>query len=168
MTDFSALGHAISVHFAIALFVTSTVSYIVSLLSDKYAIQYQSFLLARWSLWISSAAIIIAVVFGLSAYSSVNHDDMSHVLLNKHRNVALFVGLIAIILVLWSAVLVKNGGEESRGFIFVHILGTAALLYVTWAGTMLVYQNGVGVSNLPNPQTHNHRTYKPITDSMND
>lgn len=167
MIDFSALGHAISVHFVIALFVVSAISYAISISTGKYVIQYQSRLVARWALWAASLSVVIAIVFGLYAYMAESHDDISHHLLNKHRNVALFVGLAAIILTLWSAVLVNADKEERKGFIFVHMVATVALLYVTWTGSVLVYQFGVGVSHLPDPKAHSHRTYKKITNNQN-
>jgi len=163
MTDFSALGHAFSVHFSIALLITSVIAYFISFVSDKYVIKYQSRLIARWMLWFGAAVALISVVFGLYAYSSVAHDDMSHHLLNQHRNIALFGVLLVIILTLWSLVLFKDDKEEKAGFILVHLIASAALLYVTWSGTLLVYQYGVGVSHLPDSQSHNHRTYKKLT-----
>ena len=163
MTDLSILGHAFSVHFVIALFVASAISYIISVSSDKYVVKYQSRLIARWSLWFAAVMVVTTVLFGLYAYSDAGHDDMSHYLLNEHRNIALFGGLLVIILTLWSGVLFKEQEEESKKFVFVHVFAAAVLLHVTWTGSVLVYQYGVGVSHLPDSQKHNHRTYQKLT-----
>lgn len=164
MTDFSTFvsvtGHAIAVHFAISLFVVSAAAYITASVSDKYVVQYQAILIARWSLWVASATMLMAIGFGLFAYMAESHDDMSHLLLNEHRNVALGIGLVVIILTLWLAVLRHDDKEEGKDFIFLHLIATVAILYVTWSGSVLVYQYGVGVAHLPDAQNHNHRTYQ--------
>lgn len=168
MTDFSSsffivIGHAVSVHFAVALFVISTFSYAITSLSDRYVVQYQSRLIARWSFWLASAATLIAIIFGLFAYMADSHDDISHFLLNEHRNIALFAGFLVIVLIPWLLVLRSDDKEEGYGFMATQLIACLAIVYVTWTGSVLVYQYGVGVKNLPDPQAHNHRTYKKST-----
>lgn len=159
MTNLSILGHAFSVHFAIALFVVSAIAYAVSGVSNKYVVAYQSRLIARWGLWSAAIMMLITMVFALFAYSASTHDDLSHGLLNEHRLVALFVGFMILILAICSLILLRGDKEEGLIFILLSVVAAVALLYVTWTGTLLVFQHGVGVSHLPDAQTHQHRTF---------
>ena len=163
MTDLSVFGHAFFVLFAASFFIVSAFAYVVSFSADKYIVKYQARLLARWCLWIASVTTLTAIVFGLYAYSVVSHGDLSHVILNEHRNAGLLVGLLGVVLGLWVLVLFNDDKDEGLGFLALHLIAAVAVLYVSWTGFLLVYQYGVGVSRLPVPESHNHRTFDQIT-----
>ncbi|MDH3325320.1 MAG: DUF2231 domain-containing protein [Gammaproteobacteria bacterium] len=164
MINLSVVGHSFFVDFVVALFVVSAVAYIVSFFSGKYIVECQARLFARWSLWVASGMTLIALVLGFYAYSVVGHDDMSHSLINEHRNIGSVLGLVIIVLGLWAGVLFNDDKEEGGRFVIVHVFFAVALLYVNWTGSLLVYQHGVGVNHLPNSESHNHETFKKIVD----
>jgi len=164
MIDLPMLGHAFFVYFVVALFITSTIAYTVSFSFKKYVIQYQAKLIGRWMLWFSAVMALFAVVFGLYAYAVAGHDDLSHTMLNQHRNIALVTSFVVLILSLWSAILFNDDKDEGLGFLLIHLSAAAVLLYVAWLGALLVYQFGVGVNHLPSPENHNHRTFKSLKD----
>ena len=168
MVDISVVSHALFVHFSIALIVMSSIGYCVSMLANKYLIKHQARLLARWALWVAAAATLFAVVTGMYAYSSSGHDDHSHFLLNEHRNLAGVVTIIVICLALWAGVLFNDDKEEGMGFLLLNLSTAAGLFYIVWTGTILVYQYGVGVSNLPTPEQHSHHGFKRLSDSDDD
>lgn len=164
MIDLFAVSHGLIAHLCVSLFLFSSIAYIVSFSANKYVVQFQARQMGRWALWIASITALATAVVGVYAYSSSSHDDYSHVLLNNHRNIAAILTLVIIVLALWVAVLFNDDKEESKHFLALNVIALIGVLYVAWSGSVLVHQYGVGVSRIPDSQSHHHRTFKRITE----
>ncbi len=160
------LGHAFIVHFAAALFIISVVAFLIPSFAEAYIIKFQSRLIARWGLWISTITLLISLILGYFASTSAAHDGLSHVLLIEHWMLAGLVTFFALILSYWSWALFKKDREEGAVFLVVHVFAGLIMLYVTWIGSQLVYEYGVGVKILPDIEKHKHETPTSLNDDF--
>lgn len=141
--------HPIAVHFPIALLLISFLVSMSARLSDSTTAITQMAIVGHWTLWLAAVSAMIAVVFGLQAYNSVNHDDAGHAAMLIHRNwaipTAIGIGLLAIFDA-W-----KSTTDHVMRWPSLLILGILSLALVAtgWLGGEVVYRHGIGVLSLP-------------------
>ena len=148
--------HPVFVHYALALPTVSAVAYVVSMRAKTYSIKYHAGWLARWSLWVGAGFVGLAVLAGLYAYFTVNHDGPSHIAMNEHRNWALFTAPWVMGLAGWAYWMFRNDKEEPRHFVLAVVAGALLLTITAWHGAELVYRYGLGVISLPVPEGVGH------------
>jgi len=160
MLDVIALSHSLLVHFSIALFLFSVIAYLISYFSKGYYVKHQAGIMARWALWIGAFFTLITSVVGFFSSIYSGHDDFSHVLVKEHRNLALLLTIVILVLALWGWVLYQKESENLGGFVFFQSLAGIAMVYVMWSGSVLVFQHGIGVKSLPDIASHQHRLFE--------
>ena len=82
--------HPIFVNFTIALLTMSVIFYWVGRFSPSKSLQQELIIVGRWCLWSAAIITIITVILGFYAYYTVTHEDLAHVVMTTHRNLALF------------------------------------------------------------------------------
>lgn len=159
--------HPLFIHFTIALFTTSVVFHLFSYgamritsLSPRWAIEFGS--VARWCLWMAALITVITVTAGFYAFSTVNHDAVSHAVMKIHRNLAFLTSTAIWLITLWSIWRYAKQKAITVIFIVALLIVQALVLSTAWYGAELVYRYGLGVLSLPASETpghqHNHAT----------
>lgn len=142
--------HPVFVHFSVALLTLSVFVHQSVLVIPGGCFQTELEIFARWSLWFGTLFAIVTAVFGWFAYTTVAHDDIAHVAMATHRNLALLVVVLFILLALWSAWRFHRRHVPVRplaraGFVTALTLAGALLASTAWRGGELVYRHGLGV-----------------------
>lgn len=148
--------HPIFVHYAVALPTVAAVAYVIAQWAKVHSIKYHAWWIGRWALWVGAVFVLLAVLAGLFAFYTVNHDSPSHIAMTEHRLWALLTAPWIIGLAGWAYWLVRNDKEESKWFVYAAILGAVLLTTTAWHGAELVYRYGLGVISLPVPEGEGH------------
>lgn len=148
--------HPIFVHFTVGLITMSMIFFILSSLASKFEISEEFLITGRWCLWSGAAFTIIAIVTGLQAYYSVNHDTPSHVAMTDHRNWAFVTVTIVLLLTVFSVIQYFQNKKPSNRFLIGMLLVLGLLISTAWRGGELVYRYGLGVMSLPQSEGEGH------------
>jgi uncharacterized membrane protein len=153
--------HPILVHFTIALYTTSAAIYILVAIIQRFLGKnwIQDLLItARWCLWIAAFSTLFTIPAGFYAFSTVQHNEISHKIMTIHRNWGLVTatGILSLAgISLWRYF--KNEKYPSFTFLVGLILVGIALLITGYLGGELVYRYGLGViSPLTSVPTQHH------------
>lgn len=102
-------------------------------------------IVGHWTLWLAAIGAIAAVLFGLEAYNSVNHDDAGHIAMTLHRDWALAVAASLVLFALWDRWKRKDTDLLSWPMLALLLLLTAGIVRTAWLGGEVVFVHGVGV-----------------------
>ncbi len=148
--------HPIFVHFTVALLSVATGLYLLSVVVTNAQLKQQWRTVARWNLWLGMAITVLTVLTGWYAYSTVVHDEPSHLAMTDHRNWALGTASLFLVATGWS-ILRHRAGKEASALLFALLLvAMIALGSTAWRGGEVVYRYGLGVMSLPNTGKHDH------------
>lgn len=100
-------------------------------------------------LWLSALTAIIAVIFGLQAYNTVNHDEAGHLAMTLHRNWALPTTVGLVLLAMWDAWRHRDTKVMSWPTVVILLVISLAILRTAWLGGEVVFRHGIGVMALP-------------------
>lgn len=150
--------HPLLVHFPIAFLFTFLVFDIIgSLLRNQECRRF-----AGWLLYLGSASAVLTVAAGFQAAATVAHSDAVHPIMMQHKNYALAITSLAILLSLWRFVVSARFGVMAN----ILYLTLAAIMCFTLSlgadlGGLMVYQHGIGVAAVKQPPhvhnaTHGH------------
>ncbi len=155
--------HPAVVHFPIALTLVALLFSIVARVFSEYRFAPQWAAVGHWSLRFAAIMAIVAVVFGLLAYNSVNHDESGHLAMQLHRNWAIPTAIGLILAGAWD--IWKYEGTEIPSVLAVaslFVLSTSVMV-TGWLGGEVVFRHGIGVLRIPVPEMpgmsaggHNH------------
>ncbi len=148
--------HPIFVHFTVALLSIATGLYLLSVLVTNAQLKQQWRIVARWNLWLGMAITVLTVLTGWDAYSTVLHDEPSHIAMTDHRNWALVTTSLFLLATGWSILRHRAGKEASVLLLALLLVAVIALGSTAWRGGEVVYRYGVGVMSLPNSGKHDH------------
>ena len=117
--------HPIFVHFTVSLFSTAVLFYLMSYLGNYLTWVSKSIIneleiAGRWCLWTVAMITVGTILAGLYAYYTVQHDEISHVMMTNHRNWALPTALCILLVAIWS--LWSYIMQKPINIIFVSIL----------------------------------------------
>jgi uncharacterized membrane protein len=164
--------HPIFVHFTVALFLISTLLFIVGAKNKKYRkLIYSS---AYVNLWLGFIITIITVIMGFYAYYTVAHDGPSHAAMTDHRNWALITFIAFSIPFIWSIINYRNKSHKNIIFILLLIFASSTLLIAAYKGGEVVYRYGIGVKSLPEVnsdgghKSHSHGKERLIEETFHD
>lgn len=153
--------HPIFVHFTIALFSTSVGFYIlayfmtcVKFTQRHLAIEFE--IVARWCLWMTALVTLGTLGAGLYAYNTVHHDEISHIAMTNHRNLALITVSGIWLVTAWSIWRYYKQKALTWTFILLLFIVQGLLLSTGWRGGELVYRYGLGVISLPAAKDTGH------------
>ena len=147
--------HPLFVHFVVAFLFTSPILLLTAAMRSSGARRNQTIQAAGdWMLVLGAGFALIAVVAGLQAYYSVDHDAPSHAAMTIHRNMAFVtVGIIAVFAYWrWTA----RSTQPSKLFGILFLAASLAVAATAWKGGQLVYHFGLGVSSLPSVAGDGH------------
>jgi uncharacterized membrane protein len=146
--------HPIFVHFTVALLTTAGVLTVFAVLLPATAeLRRQLETVARWNLWIGFGFAIATVFAGWVAYSTVVHDDVSHLAMRGHRNMAMTTISIYLAVFFWSVTRHWQRQPANIAFAALLLVATGCLAVTGFRGGELVYRYGVGVMALPDRAT---------------
>lgn len=155
--------HPILVHFTVALFSASVGFYCLSYMfcqatnnsrAKHYSQEFET--VSRWCLWTAALITLMTVAAGLSASTSVKHDEPSHLAMLTHRNWALPTAVVILGLACWSVWRYFRLKIVSFLFLIALLVGQGLLLSTAWHGAELVFRYGLGVISLPKAEAHHH------------
>jgi uncharacterized membrane protein len=163
--------HPYFVHFPIALLS-------VGVLCDLFGIIFKKDSLRNAGWWIQlfgTAAIVVTVITGLLAESTVGHSDTSHEIMETHKTLELVAVGIFALLFIWRSIQKTLLPSRNAGLpllIVYLIIGVSAIgimFYGAHLGGRLVYEFGVGGSAVSQPEgaghQHNHdKAIPPLRD----
>lgn len=149
--------HPFAVHFPIALVSLSAFVHVAALvMQNRPQFAAPCAVIAHSTLWLSALAVLIAVIYGLQAFNSVHHDDVSHAAMLVHRSWALSTLAVLAVLAISDAWRSKVTSMPVWWFTWA-LIGAWAMVAVTaWHGGELVYRHGLGVMSLPAAETGRH------------
>lgn len=148
--------HPIFVHFTVGLLATSILLYFLHLLLVKKELAKTLLVVAEWNLWIGTFFGVLTVITGFIAYNTVAHDDISHIVMKEHRNLALITLTTFIVLSVWALKHRARATKPQLPFYTGSLLAILLLGSTAWHGGELVYRYGLGVMSLPKQEVHNH------------
>ncbi|CAM3699141.1 hypothetical protein VA7868_00282 [Vibrio aerogenes CECT 7868] len=99
-------------------------------------------------------AIIVTILSGYHAYSTVGHDAVSHLAMTAHRNWAMLTLLIFAAGAIMSLICRKKLMVPISGIFLV--LACLLVTVTAYKGGELVYRYGLGVLSLPDTQSSEH------------
>lgn len=141
--------HPLFVHFPIAFISVSALFHLAATIFQgrTYSVYYA--ILAHTTLWLGALAILPTAFFGLQAFNSVNHDEVSHAAMLIHRNWAL--GSLVVLAILSGCDIWRNKVNSSPSWWFtLAVIGVSSMIAITaWHGGELVYRHRLGVMSLP-------------------
>ncbi len=148
--------HPIFVHFTVALLSVAAGLYLLSVVVSNAQLKQQWRIVARWNLWLGMAITVLTVLTGWYAYSTVLHDEPSHLAMTDHRNWAQLTASLFLLATVWSIIRHRAGKEASALLLSLLLVAMVALGSTAWRGGEVVYRYGLGVKSLPNTGKHGH------------
>jgi uncharacterized membrane protein len=147
--------HPRRAHFTVALLSLSVFLYLLTTLPLPPALCAEWRVVADWLLWLGAVFAVITAVTGWLAYNSVDHDDVSHAAMTRHRNWALPTAAVFVLLALWRLwcrFTTRESATKASDGLFAASLAVGGILLAStaWHGAELVYRHGLGVMSLPN------------------
>ena len=101
---------------------------------------------AYWTLVIGAGGAILALLSGLRAESTIEHGGSVHLVMERHKTLAIAVTVLFIGLAAWRMWRRGTfGTSERRAFLGVSAFGVLGLLWTAHLGGTVVYEFGGGV-----------------------
>ena len=141
--------HPVFVHFTVALLSVAVGMTLLARLVRDSRLRQQWIVVARWNLWIGTAAAVATAFSGWLAFNSVAHDGPSHLAMLEHRNWALVTLAWFLALMAWSLWSLRRDTRAGKLFIILMLIGGGLLAATAWHGAELVFRHGLGVMSLP-------------------
>lgn len=133
--------HPVFVHFPIALFPSALLLYGLGLLLKR-----PSWTVAgRACLYLAAAGTALAILTGWQAQGSFPHNERIHHMMMTHLRIGLIIGLLALVLVIWS--FVKRGQQPKGVYAFLVLLAGTTFLVLQNGdlGSRMVYVEGAAI-----------------------
>ncbi|MGE0388142.1 MAG: DUF2231 domain-containing protein [Gammaproteobacteria bacterium] len=141
--------HPIFVHFAIGLLGTSAVLFLLARFIGQKSTGGVLVSAAHVNLGFGTVLALLAIVSGLYAFNTVNHDDLGHQAMKIHRWWAFHATALFVIACAWLAVGRRRGVERSALFLIWILTALVALATTGYLGAENVYRHGLGVRRIP-------------------
>ncbi|HWO99843.1 MAG TPA: DUF2231 domain-containing protein [Methylococcus sp.] len=145
--------HPLIVHFPIAFLIAFFFMDLVAVIWRRPALRH----VASWMLYLGAFGAVAAAAAGLAAEATVAHGETVHEILEWHARLGLTVASLSVALVLWR--IMAKGRFSSMANAFHLSLGAIVVLAILLGadlGGLMVYQHGVGVKAVPQPDDHHH------------
>lgn len=141
--------HPLVVHYPIALLTSFFVVELAAVILKKEPLST----LASGLLYLGTFFAAITVYFGFQAAETVAHDEVVHIIMERHEGYGVTVLCLALLLSVWRGLTVKYPHLEMKK-LFVSLAGILTILLTLGAdlGGAMVYGHAVGV-NLPATQS---------------
>ncbi len=149
------LWHPMLVHFSVALLTVAAMFFAISTFFPRAQLRRQWIVVAEWNLWVGLALSALTVMFGWLAFSTVNHDDISHELMKAHAVFALATVGVFVLVAIWSRRQRQTKRYPSWLFLGSIAVGFTLLAITGWRGSELVYGHGLAVTALPKSEEPN-------------
>lgn len=133
--------HPVFVHFPLALFPSALLLYGLGILLKR-----PSWTLAgRACLYLAAAGTAVTILTGWQAQNSFPHNERIHHMMMTHLSIGLGIGLLALVLVLWS--FFQRGQQPKSAYAFLLLLAatTGLALQNGDLGSRMVYVEGAAV-----------------------
>jgi uncharacterized membrane protein len=137
-----AEAHAALNDLPAALLVAAVFFEALGLLTKREGLRTAAF----WMLVAGAVGAIAAVVSGLRAANVIEHGGASHMVMERHRTLAITTTVIFVLLAGWRIARRDAMGRKERpAFVGAALLGALLLFYVGHLGGSLVFRYGAGV-----------------------
>ena len=145
--------HPLIVHFPIAFLTTFFLLELVGVALRKENLRQT----ASWMLYFGAAGALGAVAAGLLAEDTVPHGEAVHEIMEWHGRLGISVAVLASILAAWRLIAKGNFSPMAKALhLYVAALMLTCLFFGADLGGLMVYQHGVGVKSLQEPDDHHH------------
>lgn len=155
MQDF----HPALTHFPIALLLVGFLFDVLSAILKKDSLRVSGW----WCLLVGGVSLLAATASGIYAENTAGHNDASHIIMDRHKQLAYISTALFGILVVWRG-LRKNRLFQSMSqlamYYTIGVLAVGTMVYGAHLGGRLVYEYGVGVAAVSQGESggheHNH------------
>ena len=145
--------HPLFVHFPIALLLLSAVFYGAGALFKNENLTQAG----RWTLYAGMLSAVIAVLTGIKAESTVEHDEEAHEIMELHEKLGYIILALSAALSAWTLA-VKSAIPSKGRIVFFAGLIVLSLVIIQQAdlGGRLVFLKGIGVGKKSMLQEDGH------------
>lgn len=149
--------HPIIVHFPIAFLSGYFLLDVIGVAMRRPSLRHA----ASWMLYLGALGAVVAAAAGLIAASNVPHGDMVHEVMEWHERMMLTVAGLALVLAIWRAAAAGHvSSTMAQGLhLFLSTLMMTLLVLGSDLGGLMVYQHGVGVAHLQQPEEASRHTH---------
>jgi uncharacterized membrane protein len=145
--------HPLIVHFPIAFLIVFFFMDLVAVIWRRPALRY----VASWMLYLGAFGAVVAAIAGLIAEATVAHGETVHEILEWHARLGLTVASLSMALVLWRIMAKGRFSPMANAFhLSLSAIVVLAILLGADLGGLMVYQHGVGVKAVLQPDDHHH------------
>jgi len=145
--------HPLIVHFPIAFLPAFFLLELAGVTLRKESLRQT----ASWMLYFGAAGALGAVAAGLLAEDTVPHGEAVHEIMEWHGRLGIIVAVLSLTLAAWrfaSKALFSPMAQALHLYLSAIVL--ICLLFGADLGGLMVYQHGVGVKSLQDPDDHHH------------
>ena len=128
--------HPVAVHLPLVALVLAVAFDLAAL--PKRSVRWRDAATVLW--WLGLLGAASAVTTGLIAYNRVEHSELAHQLMTRHRNLALATVAVLLVAALW-----RWRRPFARGAALLGIIGALGLGVVGDLGGDLVYRHATGI-----------------------
>ncbi len=149
--------HPVFVHLPLALFPSALLLYGLGLLLKRPSL----IVAGRACLYLAAAGTVVTILTGLQAEGTFPHNARVHLMMETHEHLGLTVGVLAVVLVLWSFWQRAQQPRGAYGFLALLAVTTCVAMQNGDLGARMVYVEGAGV----NAAVLNPAIPRPLEDS---
>lgn len=145
--------HPLIVHYPIALLTAFFLLEVAGVALRREGLRQA----ASWMLYLGAVGAITAMAAGLIAEDTVPHGESVHEIMEWHGRLGIAVATLSVILALWRiAAKAKFSLMAKTLYFYLAAIMLICMFVGADLGGLMVYQYGVGVKSLQQPDDHHH------------
>lgn len=145
--------HPLIVHYPIALLTAFFLLELVGVTLRREGVRQA----ASWTLYLGALGAIMAVAAGLIAEDTVPHGEAVHEIMEWHGRLGISVATLSLILAVWRIAARTNFSLMAKSlYLYLAAIMVICMFIGADLGGLMVYQYGVGVKSLQQPDDHHH------------
>jgi len=147
--------HPALAHFPVALLLTGFLFDVLSTVLKKDSLRVSGW----WCLLVGGLSLIAAIASGIYTENTVGHNDVSHTIMARHKQVEYMTVALFGILLVWRSLKQTMLPKTVIQLILYYAIGVFAvgtMVYGANLGGRLVYEYGVGVVAVPQVVSREH------------
>jgi uncharacterized membrane protein len=145
--------HPLIVHYPIALLTAFFLLEVVGIALRREGLRQS----ASWMLYLGTLGAIIAVAAGLIAEGTVAHGEAVHEIMEWHGRLGIGVATLSLVLAVWRIVARTILSPMAKTlYLYLAAIMVICMFIGADLGGLMVYQYGVGVKSLQQPDDHHH------------
>jgi uncharacterized membrane protein len=151
--------HPALIHFPIVLLIAGFVLDVLSTVLKKDSLRVSGW----WCLLVGGLSLTAAIASGIYAANTAGHNDVSHTIMDRHKQVAYMAAALFGLLLVWRGLkrtMLPETVIQLTMYYAIGVFAVGTMIYGAHLGGRLVYEYGVGVVAVPQAESggheHNH------------